>query len=418
MVQKAKKRKKIFLTGASDYPLVIITIILLLVGLVMLLSASAPSSLSDTGSSYTIFSKQLGFACIGMMVCYAVGRINFRLFSNRFWRIIILGACLVLIVLVVPFGLTENGARRWVKLPGLPSFQPSEFVKVGLILYFSAYLSYVRDSFNKINKPIKKWALCMALPGAILIVCLGLIYKLQNHLSVCIIIGAITLIQIYISQKKDSYFWLTILIVSLAVGIAGFGYYQGQQKNKSKIELVDENGEVIKSVDESEYSGFRNERIKVWLDPDSNITGAGWQINQSYYAIGSGGFWGVGLNQSNQKKLYLPEAHNDFIFAVVAEELGFSKCILIMLLFALFIWRGLIIASKSTDMMGTLIAVGVTVLIGLQALINMAVVTGTLPVTGMPLPFFSYGGTSLIIDCAAVGFLIGVSRVNNMKNNN
>ena len=200
---------------------------------------------------------------------------------------------------------------------------------------------------------------------------------------------------------EKRFFIATMILVLIAALLAGgvFGIYTLVNSNKVAVEETEESG-----------FNFRSERIKVWLDPDSNLTGTGWQINQSFYAIGSGGLFGVGLGNSNQKNLYIPEPHNDFIFAVVAEEIGFVGCMFIILLFVMFIWRGLIIAMNAIDMEGTLLAIGTTALIGMESIINMAVVTGTIPVTGMPLPFFSYGGTSMIVNLIAVGILISVSR--------
>lgn len=166
-----------------------------------------------------------------------------------------------------------------------------------------------------------------------------------------------------------------------------------------------------KSAGSSGDENFRFSRIQTWLNIDSaNLTGEGWQINQSLYAIGSGGLFGVGLGNSKQKYLYLPEPQNDFIFAVLAEELGFVGCIFVITLFMIFIWRGIVISIKADDNFGTLLAIGLTSMIGLQALINIAVVTNTIPVTGMPLPFFSYGGSAMLADLIAVGILLSVSR--------
>ena len=155
--------------------------------------------------------------------------------------------------------------------------------------------------------------------------------------------------------------------------------------------------------------------MKVWKDPFSDPTGKGWQIIQSLYAIASGSLFGLGFGESRQKYLYLPEPHNDFIFSVVAEETGFFGCVMVILLFAIFVWRGIIIAMKSPDTFGSLIAIGITVLIGLQTIVNIAVVTGTIPVTGMPLPFFSYGGTALVVNLATVGILLNISRICKQK---
>ena len=167
----------------------------------------------------------------------------------------------------------------------------------------------------------------------------------------------------------------------------------------------------------NEHSGgsFRMTRIQTWLDPWSDITGEGWQIVQSLYAIGSGGLFGAGLGQSKQKYLYLPEPQNDFIFAVLAEELGYIGCISVIILFMIFIWRGIIISMNARDTFGSLIAIGIVSMIGLQAIINIAVVTGTIPVTGMELPFFSYGGTAIMVNLAAVGVLLNISRTSKLR---
>lgn len=156
--------------------------------------------------------------------------------------------------------------------------------------------------------------------------------------------------------------------------------------------------------------GFRSTRIQTWFDPFANPTGDGWQIINSLYAIGSGGLFGAGLGQGRQKYLYLPEPHNDFIFAILAEELGFIGCVSVIALFVIFVWRGIIIALRAPDTYGSLIAIGIVCLIGLQAIMNIAVVTGSMPVTGVPLPFFSYGGTAMIANLVSIGILLNISR--------
>jgi cell division protein FtsW len=165
----------------------------------------------------------------------------------------------------------------------------------------------------------------------------------------------------------------------------------------------------------SSSSSFRMTRIQTWLNPWSDVTGEGWQIIQSLYAIGSGGLFGAGLGQSKQKYLYLPEPQNDFIFAVLAEELGYIGCLAVIILFLIFVWRGIVISMRARDTFGSLIAIGITTLIGLQAIINIAVVTNTMPVTGMELPFFSYGGTALMVNLFSVGILLNISRSGTKK---
>lgn len=275
------------------------------------------------------------------------------------------------------------GARRWI-LIGSHTFQPSELAKIGLIVFFAAFLSDRKEEGR-----IKKYVPGFGLPIVLLLPIIVAVFILQNHLSATLIILAVTFVQMFVAGTRIIHFLISGGIALLAGLIGIFAKY----------------GEISFDV-----LGFRGTRFKIWKDPFSDPTGDGWQIIQSWYAIGSGGLFGLGLGKSRQKYLYLPEAHNDFIFAILAEEFGFVGCVVIILLFVAFIWRGIVIAIKAKDVFGCLIAVGIVTMLGLQALINIAVVTGTIPVTGMPLPFFSYGGTALIANLAAVGILLNISR--------
>ena len=209
----------------------------------------------------------------------------------------------------------------------------------------------------------------------------------QNHFSATLVLCALAVILMLLAGCRLRYF-IIIGAPIVAVGISAL-LFKGQ--------------------------GFRLQRFITFLDPWQDASGDGWQIIQSLYAIGSGGLFGVGLGESKQKYLYIPEPHNDFIFAVLAEELGFIGCALVIALFAVLVWRGITIAMKAPDMFGNLLAAGITSMIALQVLINIAVVTSSMPVTGMPLPFFSYGGTALMIILAAVGILLSVSRAGNRE---
>lgn len=275
-----------------------------------------------------------------------------------------------------------DGARRWINIAGF-NFQPSEFAKIGFILFFAALLSDVKE-----HGKIKDFKYGFIYPIVFIVPIVGAILILQNHFSATFIIGVVTVVQMFVAGTKLSHFLLTGAGGLLCL-VAG---------------MIAINGEL------SLGSGFRSSRIQTWLDPFSDPTGVGWQIINSLYAIGSGGLFGVGLGNSKQKYLYLPEPHNDFIFAVLAEELGFLGCVAVIILFTIFVWRGVVIAMKAKDNFGCLIAIGIVTMLGLQAMINIAVVTGTIPVTGMPLPFFSYGGTSLIANLMAVGILLNISR--------
>jgi cell division protein FtsW len=209
----------------------------------------------------------------------------------------------------------------------------------------------------------------------------GFVYFLQNHFSATFLMVAITFVQMFAAGANIGYLF----------GLGGLG-------GMGIITYLATKG------------GFRLERIMTWRDIESDKIGKGYQINQSLYAIGSGGPFGRGFGNSNQKYLYLPESENDFIFAILAEEMGFIGCIGVIILYLVFIWRGLFLATRAEDKLGSLIATGIVVMIGLQALVNIMVVTNTIPVTGMPLPFFSYGGSAMIADLMAIGILLSISR--------
>ena len=378
MAQKEKKIK-FFTKGSNDYIILIVVMLILALGMIMVLSASSPASLSESGDSYRYFRKQAIAAGLGLVMMFAVSKIDYRFYKRFSW--IIYFGFIALLVIVGFVGTDAGGARRWIIIAGF-NFQPSEFAKIGFIIFFAALLTDLKKD-GKINKI--GWGFFY--PLAWLIPIVGSILILQNHFSATFLICLITVIQMFISGVKLRYF--------LIAGGTGLGALLS-------IILFKNNGTL--------GEGFRSDRIQTWLDPFADPTGSGWQIIQSLYAIASGGMFGSGLGESKQKYLYLPEPHNDFIFAVLAEELGFFGCVVVIILFAVFIWRGIIIAMKAPDTFGSLIAVGIVSLIGLQAMINIAVVTGTVPVTGMPLPFFSYGGTAIIANLIAVGILLNISR--------
>ena len=386
MVQKNKTQSKftLFSKGKIDYTILIVTILLLCLGIIMVLSASAPSALSEDGNSYSYVIKQAISAAAGLVAMYVLSRVDYRIYRKFKWPLYL--AMLGLLFMVSISGMDAGGARRWINIAGI-NFQPSEIAKIGFILVFASYLSDVKE-----NNRIKHiWFGCI-FPLALLVPIAGIILGLQNHFSATFIIGAITLVQMFVAGTRVSH----LLLVGAVGGITLLG----------GMKLKD----LFQGETEEKTTNFRSTRIQTWLDPFSDPLGDGYQIIQSLYAIGSGGLFGLGLGNSKQKYLYLPEPHNDFIFAVLAEELGFFGCIFVILLFMIFIWRGIVIAIKAPDNFGTLIAIGIVAMIGLQALINIAVVTGAMPVTGMPLPFFSYGGTAIAVNLGTVGILLNISR--------
>ena len=360
-----------------DFILFITVLILLAMGIVMVLSASSPKSLAESGSSYSYVTRQAIFAVIGIILMLIISKIDYKIYE-KFAGIAYIGSIIILAIVPI-IGSSTKGATRWLDL-GFIRFQPSEIAKIALIIFFASWLTKNKDNLKDVKKGFIK-PLMYIVPIAIILV------VFQDHLSVTIIIIAVISIMMIMAGTKLRYF--------ITIGSIG---------------AVGAVGGLLALAKFTEKGAFRISRITTFLDPWSDIQGDGWQIVQSLYAIGSGGLFGAGLGESKQKFSYIPEPHNDFIFAVLAEELGFIGCAVVIILFAIFIWRGFLIAMRSSDMFGSLVAVGITALIGLQAIMNIAVVTASMPNTGIPLPFFSYGGTALVILLCSVGVLLNVSR--------
>lgn len=377
-MQKREKPNMKIKLGQFDFIMCVVVIIMLSLGILMVLSASAPSSLSIYGNSYTYVGKQLGFAILGLVLMVFVSTIDYRKYKKFYWIAYIASVGVLLLVLVPNLGVNVKGATRWIDIK-ITRVQPSELTKLGLIIFYAGYLSEHRHNISNFLKGFLFPLLLIVPPIAIL-------YTVQNHMSVSLIICFIAFTMMIMAGFKARYF-IAIL------GFAG-SFLSG----------------LFGILQLSGYSNFRINRISTFFDPWSDSLGYGYQMIQSLYAIGSGGLFGVGLGDSKQKFLYIPEPHNDFIFAILAEELGFVGCLAVIILFGIFIWRGVIIAMKAPDMFGSLIAIGITSVIGFQAIINIAVVTASIPTTGMSLPFFSYGGSALLILLINVGILLNISR--------
>lgn len=370
---------KMRINNRIDMPLVIVVLILVALGIVMVLSASAPSALAKESDSYFYMKKQALAAVLGIAGMIFISKIDYRLYK-KFYKIIYVFSILILFTVLIPkIGVESNGARRWINL-GL-QIQPSEITKIGLIISFAGYFS---DRKNKTDTFIGG---CL-IPLIALILPVVILYKVQNHLSAGIVISFVTIITMIMGGCKIKYLLSSGVTVG-SVGIAALSLW------KTKFET----------------SGtFRSDRIEAWLHPWENTSGTAYQTVQGLYAIGSGGLFGVGLGESKQKYLYIPEAHNDFIFAILAEELGFVGCMMVLILFTILVVRGVIISMKAEDIFGSLVSIGITALIAIQAILNIAVVTNTVPNTGISLPFLSYGGSSLIILLGCIGVLLNISR--------
>lgn len=368
--------------GPIDLPFFILVMLLTGVGLVMLLSASFPSAYYETDGQNPMFYfiRQGVFAIMGVAAMLFIGKINYQRFRGLAKPLMYLSiVLLVLVILPGPnaygklLGIRANNAVRWLGIPGTSfQFQPSEIAKLAVVIYFADSISKKKDRMQTFRYGIA--------PYAVLLIVLAALVGIEPHLSGAILImgaGAVMMLVGGIHWR-----W-----VGLAMGAAGLLLY------------------LVLGV-----IGYNATRIEMWHNPWLDPRGAGYQLRQSLITIGSGGLWGVGLGKSRQKFLYLPEEHNDFIFAIVCEELGLIGATVIMLLFAALILRGFWIALHARDRFGSLMVVGVMTLVGLQTFLNIGVVTGLLPTTGISLPFFSYGGTALSIQLAEMGIVLSVSR--------
>ncbi|MFG6374043.1 MAG: putative lipid II flippase FtsW [Oscillospiraceae bacterium] len=378
--------------GPVDLPFLMLVLMLTAIGVIAMFSASYASAYyesKDHNATY-YFVRQALFAIGGVLVMWLISRIDYQTF--RWVSVFILGISIVLLVLVkVPgFGRTVNGANRWVKLPGLPQFQPSEIAKVGVILYFASRMSK-RDTVKKKPWNAKTWL------GRTLAALekIGLL-ELLPYVGILLVVGGLLLWEPHMSG--------TILIFAGAAAVlfAG-GIHWGWFAAGGAVV----GGGLWFIMNNTDYM---LRRITLWKDPWSEPRGGGFQTIQSLYAIGSGGLLGKGFGKSMQKFLYLPEEQNDFVFAVWCEEMGLIGAIVVLALFALLIIRGYWLAIHARDKFGALLIVGVTTLLAVQVFLNIAVVTNLIPVTGISLPFFSYGGTALMIQLAEMGMVLGVSR--------
>ena len=358
--------------GSIDLPFAALTLLLLTIGDVMVLSASyarAYYSASTGHNAAYYFLRQLGFAIAGTAAMFVMSRIPMSFYRRMSFPL--LAVSLVLLAVVPFIGAAQGDARRWIDL-GFTTFQPSEIAKLAVILYFAAHICKYKSDMATFRYGILPFALVLGLIVGLLV--------LEPHFSAAIIIIAIGGVMLFLGGVKLRWFigvGVTAL-AGLAVIITFFPYASG--------------------------------RISTWLDPFANTSGDGYQIVQSLYSIGSGGLFGLGLGQGRQTYMYLPEEHNDFIFAVVCEELGFAGAVAILLLFAALIVRGYILAMHMRDRYSFLVTAGITTLLAIQVILNVAVVTNLVPCTGISLPFFSYGGTALMIQLAEMGIVLSASR--------
>jgi cell division protein FtsW len=359
-----------------EFAIMLCSLLLLCIGIIMVFSSSSVWSYFKHKDSFYYLKRQLAWAFLGFLAMVFFMNYDYWNIKKYEKNIVFIMFFLLVIVLIPGVGVVRNNARRWIGV-GTLTIQPSELAKLGMAIYLASGLERKQDDLDNFFKGTLPFLIVTGL------VC-GLIVK-EPHLSAAVLIGLTTIIMLFAAGANIKHL--------ASLGILGFLAV------------------LVLTFSES----YRAKRFLSFLDPWSDIQGDGYQIIQSLYALGSGGLIGVGLGQSRQKFFYLPEPQNDFIFAIIGEELGFIGASTIILLFAFFIWRGYKIALDTPDLFGKFLATGLTTLIALQFLINIAVVTASMPVTGMPLPFISYGGSSLVITMSEVGILLNISRYTEAK---
>ena len=358
--------------GASvDIPFLVLTLLLLAVGLLMLYSASSAQSMYDTG--YTVstryLQKQAFCAVLGLVAMWAFSRIQPTFWMKFAWPLY--GISILLLLLVLVAGESVNGARRWINIAGI-QFQPSELAKFTLIVLFARLTRGFGPDARKFRYGVLGFGLAL----------LGILIPLalEKHLSAIMLMGMVAVVMMYVAGTHPK--WL----------LAGAG------------------AAAVFVLIYITFMGYAGDRVTAWLHPELDPSDTGYQILQSLYAIGSGGLFGLGFGRSRQKYLYLPFQYNDYIFAIVCEELGLVGAALIILLFAALIIRGYWIALRARDRFSTVFAAGLVTLIAVQTVLNLGVVTNLLPSTGIALPFFSYGGTALAVNLGEMGIVLAVSR--------
>ncbi len=370
---KRETKTSFFIKEPMDMTFFILVLVILAIGLVMMFSASFATAYFEEGDSYYYIKRQLTFALLGCTIMVFTSKINYKYLKMVSW--LFYGGSVVLLILVLLVGTGDGVEKRWLNL-GFTTIQPSELAKLAVIILLAYYFS---RNYQYLKKPVKG----VLVPFMIIGLAAGLVL-LEPHLSGAILILSVGLCMMIVAGCN-----FTLLSATGVVGAIGLYFF-------------------------SMNTDYMRRRIEIWLHPESDPRGDGYQTLQSLYAIGSGGLTGLGLGQTRQKYLFLPAPQNDFVFSIVAEELGFIGCLIILALFAVLIYRGFVIAMRSDDKFGSFMVFGIVMRVAVQVLLNVAVVTNAIPVTGISLPFFSSGGTALVILLFEMGIVLSVSRQSNL----
>ncbi len=356
----------------ADYDLVLLLMVVALTsfGIVMIYSASSVMAAKNFHDGAYFLKRQAIFALAGFTIAAVVMRVDYQFWRKMAVPLLLISLVLLVLVLIPGIGGKVKGASRWIRLPGF-NFQPSEFTKIALILYLAYSIDKKQDRIRSLSAGFLPYMV-------VLIILLGLLLK-QPDLGAALTLAAVTILMLFAAGTR-----LVFILGSAMVALPFVAF------------LV-------------YHSAYRLKRIKAFMNPEQDPTGIGWQIIQSKYAFGAGGFFGQGLGEGKQKLFYLPEAHTDFILSVVGEELGYVGVLIIIGMFFILIQRAMRIAMAAQDSFGRFLALGIAVLFAIEASVNMGVVTGLLPTKGLALPFLSYGGSSLLISLFAVGILLNIS---------
>lgn len=357
----------------AEYDVVLLILVVCLTGfgIIMVYSASSVMAAKNFHDGAYFLKRQFLFAIVGFGIIYATMQTDYTIWRKYAVPLLVISLIMLVVVLIPGIGGKVKGASRWIRLPGF-NLQPSEFTKIAMIFYLAYSIEKKQDRIRSLTAGFFPYIF-------ILLIILGLLLK-QPDMGSALTIAAVTIVMLFAAGTPMIFIGGTVAIASPFV-----------------IYLII-------------YSAYRLKRIKAFLNPEQDPTGSGWQIIQSKYAFGTGGFLGQGLGEGKQKLFYLPEAHTDFILSVTAEELGFIGVIIIIGIFFLVVSRSMRIAATAQDSFGKFLALGIAVLFGIQASVNMCVVTGLFPTKGLALPFLSYGGSSLLMSMFAVGILLSISR--------
>ena len=371
-----KSKRSDIVKSGFDLPFFVITMLILVFGLIMMFSASYAYAYYTYGDSFYYIKRQLLWAVVGVFAMMIVANIDYKIYHKLALPLMVISTFLLIIVLFLP---RVNGVKRWINL-GFTTVQPSEIAKLAIILVFAHIISLNHKNMKTFRIGVLPFMVLLGVTAGLMV--------LEPHLSGTILIVLIG---------------MTLMLVG-GTSLKWFGIGGGL------IAAV-----LLYLVMFTNVIAYAMSRLQHWINPFLDAQGNGYQTIQSLYAIGSGGLMGLGLGNSRQKYLYIPEPQNDFVFSIVCEELGLIGATIIIILFALLVWRGFVIAMRSPDKFGALITIGIVTQVGIQAALNIAVVTNTVPNTGISLPFFSYGGTALMMLLFEMGIVLAVSRYSSQR---